>query len=277
MKKKYYLFTILYFIIFNGVTAQEVEISPVLFTTKQLKVSADVGFDLNWANKNGESGLMKLQGTTTNENIKFSSIPSVTANLGVDIYSSFSLLGFYLGGAYNRHEFSIHNNNTQVIDSVRTSSLEIPLYLKFRFGKVKSKSHLVVGLGGGYSIPLSTELNSFKNNILINESTKDKLYKPTPFVSSIIGYEFLLPSLSSKGNEIYDRDNFRILLYAKANYDLSDRINQDMLVSNQSSISQVNNIQLQYLQISFGLKIFVRLSKLGQISKEALIQELNKN
>ncbi|WP_298370326.1 hypothetical protein [uncultured Lutibacter sp.] len=275
--KKIYLFTILSFIIFNKLIAQEVSISPVFFSTKELKVSVDLGIDLNWANKNGESSLMKLQGKTTSKNIKFNSIPSVSGNFGFDIYSSKSILGFYVGGSYNRHEFSIHNSTNSVVDSVRTSNLEIPVYLKFRFGKMNKKNHLVLALGGGYSIPLKTELNTYSNNLLVNESKKEKLYEATPFISSILGYEFLLSTKSSKGREIYDRDDFRIMLYAKGNYDLSDRVNQNMVVSNQSSIRQLSNLDLQYLQISFGVKILMRLSKLGKISKETLYQQLNRN
>tara|TARA_R110001583_G_scaffold142465_1_gene294693 strand:- start:280 stop:1110 length:831 start_codon:yes stop_codon:yes gene_type:complete len=276
MKKKY-LLTLLFIILFFKIKAQEVEIRPVLFSTKELKLSVDLGMDFNWANKNEASSLMKLNGETTGKNIKFNTIPSATGGLGFDIYSPFSVIGFYFGVNYNRHEFSIHNNSNQVIDSINTKNLEVPIYLKFRFGKVQSKSHLVVGLGGGYSIPLSTELKSFNNNISIYESKDEKLYKATPFLSSIIGYEFLVPFSGSKGREMYDRDDFRILLYAKGNYDLGNRINPDMSFSNKSSLSNINNPDIQFSQISFGLKIFMRLSKLGNLSKDGLIQHLKNN
>lgn len=94
------------------------------------------------------------------------------------------------------------------------------------------------------------------------------MFQANPFLSGILGYEF---SLDSKSENFLNRDFFRILLYTKVNYDLSNRLDNANFNSN-STINSYSDPTLKFLRISLGLKILLRLSKAGEILKNTALK-----
>lgn len=263
------LFTMLLFFSIY-VFSQDVAISPEFFTTENMRLSVDVGADVSWA-KEGKTGLINSLGTINNESIGYSEKPNTSFNIGFDVYSPQSVLGFYIAANLNKQEYAIHNStNNQLLDSITNTNIEIPLYLKLRLGKVNRNGHLWMAFGGGYSIATKSTRNTYLGGSKIYESDEKELFNSTPFFSSIIGYEFLIPFSGSKGKEMHNRDNLRILLFAKGNYDLKNRINSDFNFQNNTSLGQIINPELKFVRISFGIKILMRISKLGEMINETI-------
>ncbi|MCF6173428.1 MAG: hypothetical protein L3J44_06580, partial [Campylobacteraceae bacterium] len=75
--------------------------------------------------------------------------------------------------------------------------------------------------------------------------------------------------------EEYNLYSFRILVYAKANYDLGNRLDEENIMSG-SAISTYDNPSIEFLRISIGLKILVRLTKAGELLGQSLNSALDK-
>lgn len=255
----------------NLMIAQDIAVGKKFFTTEYMRLGMSLSIDASFANSDGDTGLIQLQ----NESIKkdhlgFNKYPNTTFSLGFDIYSPTSTLGFYTELGINRQRYSIDNNsNTQKRDSINNTNIEIPLYAKLRIGKVRGKGQLWLAFGGGYSITTKSETTSFQNNLTTSNIDSKEQFNSIPFLSSIIGYELIIPFKGSSGQEIYNRDNFRVLLYAKGNYDLKNRFDPNISFNNQTELEQIDNADLRFLRISFGLKILLRLSGVVDIINDA--------
>jgi hypothetical protein len=249
--------------------SQDVAISQKFFTTTNMRLSVDLGADMSWAGKNGKTGLMSQIGNIDEDLISYDKNPNTTINIGFDIYSPNSTLGFYIGTSFNNQKYTIKNNINQVRDSITSRNTEIPFYLKLRFGKVNRKGHFWLALGGGYSFPSKTERITHQNNVILSENDDSDIFQSTPFLSSIIGYEYIIPSGSNE-KTMYNRDNFRVLLYAKANYDLGNRIDPDFEFLPNTSLIHLENPEIKFLRISFGIKILMRISKVKDVVKESV-------
>lgn len=253
---------------FLAVYSQDVSVGTKFFTSQGMKVALSIGADVTWAGENGKTGLINEFGTISNDNIYFSKYPNTNYNFGVDIYSSLSKLGFYIEAGINKQEYTIISEDNIRIDSIVNTNIEIPAYLKFRFGKLESKSHMWLALGAGYSY-VSKSKTIIKDDFNVIEIDSKNNFKPSYFLSSIVGYELIIPFANSQGRPIYDRDNFRMLFYAKANYDMSNRFNSSTDVFYQ-------NQELKFFRLSFGIKIIMRISKFAEVVNESLKESLKK-
>ncbi|MEL6918025.1 MAG: hypothetical protein AAFO99_09885 [Bacteroidota bacterium] len=229
---------------------QRINVPPKLLATYNTHLSFSLGADLSYVGKNGDLELILPNGATTGDNIRFREGASWSLSLGMDLYSPNGVLGLYVAAEYNAQKYAVEGTPNQRLDSIASKNLEVPVYLKFRLGKTTGKSHLWAAFGGGYSFPLSTKFNSRLGSTKIAEEPfKVDLFKPIPFLSSILGYEYYLKAQNGQYTS-----SIRTLLYLKGNYDLGNRINGGFIAPEESSISQISDLDIQLLRISFGIR-----------------------
>ena len=244
------------------------KLSKEFFTTENLKLAISIGGDLTPVGDSGETVLIKSNGNIEKSQLSFSS-PNASYSLGFDIYSPQSKLGFFIDPTYNLQNYSIQETNAPLRDSISISNLELPIYLKLRLGNPLSKSQFWWAVGGGYSIPLNVEQNYFDvdtNNIVATIEEKE-MFKSLPYISTIIGYELNL-AFGESDKEIYERDGIKMLFYAKANYDLGNRVNEDFNFGTNTSLGNISEPDLQFLRFSFGIKFLLRISKVVDLANE---------
>ncbi len=271
MKQLFLTFSLVFSFFIN---AQDLKQSTKLFSTKELKVGFSLGADASWAGKTGKTGMVNPLGNIKNDNLYFPKTPNLSYTLGVDIYSSLSTLGFYIEGTINQQKLTILEQNGTKRDSINNTNIEIPLYLKLRIGKLESLSHFWFALGGGYSFisKSQTILTDDYNTYSLTGNSKD-LFNNHVFLSTLLGYELIVPFEGTKGEKIYNRDNFRVLLFIKANYDLGNRLNNDYYIEN-SALHTFENPELKFLRFSFGIKVFMRISGLASVASKVLKEGL---
>ena len=251
--------------------AQDVAISKKFFTTENFRLGAALSYDLSWAGDNGKTALMNQNGTVDKDKFSYNSRPNETFFIGLDAYSPTSTLGFLTGFGVNFQKYSVENNAGQTTDSISTTNLEIPVYVKLRLGKVRS-NQFWLAVGGGYSINSKAEVIQKSNNgSIISTSEENEQFNSHPFISGMVGYEILLGSAKS---ETYNRDTFRILLYAKANYDLGNRLDQENIQVS-SAFNSYSDPTVEFLRVSLGLKILLRLGKAGELIGNTLLENMN--
>lgn len=255
-----------------ALTAQDIKRSKKFFSTEYFRVSAIIGYDFSWAGENGKTSLVNQNGSIDKENFYYANTPSQTIFLGLDAYDPTATLGFMTGLGINTKEYSIKSTSGIVTDSIKTTNLEIPVYLRFRIGSIRS-NQLWVALGGGYSINTKAEIIRTNNNgIVIDKSDNKDQFTTFPFVSGMIGYEF---NLGKKEDVEFNRDSFRIVLYGKANYDLGNNLNSEGFDTG-SSLNSYTDPSIEFLRVSLGIKILLRLSKAGELLNESIKQGLLK-
>lgn len=267
--KKSFTICLIYILSSNIYAQDDITISKKFFSEENFRVGAILGTDLSWASNNGKTALISQNGAIPEENIFYSSSPNTSYFLGLDFYSPTSTLGFMTGFNINIQEYAIKNNSLSVTDSIKTNNIEIPIYVKLRMGSVLKGGQFWIALGGGYSFITKAEIqrtNSSSSSIDLFDAKN--LFQANPFLSGILGYEF---SLDSKSENFLNRDFFRILLYTKVNYDLSNRLDDANFNSN-STINSYSDPTLKFLRISLGLKILLRLSKAGEILKNTALK-----
>lgn len=251
------------------------KLSKEFFTTENMKLAISLGADLTPISDSGKTGLIKTNGTIDKNQISFGE-PNSSFSLGFDIYSPQSKLGFFIDPTYNLQNYSIQERSAPLRDSISISNLEIPVYLKLRLGNPLNKSQFWWAVGAGYSIPLTVEqnyLNVATNNIVATIEEKE-MFKPLPYASTIIGYEYNL-AFGKSNKEVYERDGIKILVYAKANYDLGNRINEDFNFGSNTSLGNISEPDLQFLRISIGVKLLLRVSSFVDLAREVYQNELN--
>ena len=244
------------------------KLSKEFFTTENTKLAISLGGDLTPIGDNGKTGLINPNGNFDRNQLSFAS-PNVSFSLGFDIYSQQSKLGFFIDPTYNIQNYSIKELNAPLRDSISVTNFEIPIYLKLRLGNPLSKSQFWWAVGAGYTIPLKAKQNYFDpttNNLVAAIEEKD-MFRPLPYLSSIIGYELNL-AFGESDKEVYERDGVKMLFYAKANYDLGNRINQDYNFGTNTSLGNISEPNLKFLRISFGIKFLLRISKVLDVAKD---------
>ncbi len=239
---------------FHSLVGQRINVPPKLLATYNTHLSFSLGADLSYLGKNGDLELIQLNGATTGENIRFREGANWSMSVGMDLYSPNGVLGLYIAAEYNSQKYSVQGTTNQRLDSIASKNVEIPVYLKFRLGKTTGKSHVWAAFGGGYSIPLSTKFNSrLGATTIAEEPFRVALFQPTPFVSSIIGYEYYLKAQNGQYTS-----SVRTLIYLKGNYDLGNRVDNAFVAPEESSIGQIENLDIQFLRISFGIRFLFK-------------------
>lgn len=245
------------------------------FRASKFRVAASLSFDMSFANEKGKAYFINHSGNIDKENILYGKTPNLSFGLGLDFFSPISTLGFYIEPTYNIQNYVIKNKINSLKDSVNVKGFEIPIYAKLRFGGAKSKSHTWLALGGGYSFINKATTKVMQNNRELGSFDSKKQFQSIPYLSAMLGWEIMTAS-SKKGNEeIYERDDFRILIFAKANYDLANRFDNTGVYTN-TALHSYTKPELQFLRVSVGVKLLLRLSKLGKMTAEAATKSLTK-
>lgn len=244
------------------------KLSKEFFTTENTKLAISLGGDLTPVGDSGQTVLITPNGNIDKNQLSFAT-PNASFSLGFDIYSQQSKLGFLIDPTYNLQNYSIQETNAPLRDSISISNLELPIYLKLRLGNPLSKSQFYWAVGGGYSIPLNVEQNYFDvtTNSLVATIEEKQMFKPLPYLSTIIGYELNL-AFGESDKEIYERDGIKMLFFAKANYDLGNRINENYNFGINTSLGSISEPNLRFLRISFGIKFLLRVSKVVDLAKD---------
>lgn len=244
--------------------AQDVGIRPKFISGELTRVAIALGADF---------GSLNPEGSDVADNIENGSPANLTIDLGLDIYSPKSILGLYTGVGIDFKNYAVNFPNSQARDSISSTYLEIPLYAKFRFGNQNSKTHFWVAGGGGYAFPLKFERETITNSgTLVPIDDNKGQAKSLPFIGGLVGVEFIIPFGKTKeGEEIFDRDDFRILLYGGYQKDLGQRLNPDGFNTNNSVLGAYNSPDLSFSSIKFGLKVFYRFTKAGELLKDKIL------
>lgn len=285
MENKIFKITLLFAVISMSIHAQipmdrskldsQMDVTKGFFRTSQFRVATSLSGDMSFTNEKGKAFYINPSGNIGKDNISYSKTSNLSFGLGLDFFSPMSTLGFYIEPTYNIQKYAIKNTVNSLKDSVDVRSLEVPIYAKFRFGGVKSKSHTWLALGGGYSFINKATTKVMQNNIALGSFDSKKQFQSIPYLSAMLGWEIMTAS-SQKGNEeIYDRDDFRVLIFAKANYDLANRFDNTGVYTN-TALHSYTKPELQFLRVSVGVKLLLRLSKLGKMTAEAATKSFTK-
>lgn len=285
MENKIFKITLLFAVISMSIHAQipmdrskldsQMDVTKGFFRTSQFRVATSLSGDMSFTNEKGKAFYINPSGNIGKDNISYSKTSNLSFGLGLDFFSPMSTLGFYIEPTYNIQKYAIKNTVNSLKDSVDVRSLEVPIYAKFRFGGVKSKSHTWLALGGGYSFINKATTKVMQNNITLGSFDSKKQFQSIPYLSAMLGWEIMTAS-SQKGNEeIYDRDDFRVLIFAKANYDLANRFDNTGVYTN-TALHSYTKPELQFLRVSVGVKLLLRLSKLGKMTAEAATKSFTK-
>ena len=236
--------------------AQDVKISKHFFTNENWRLAVGLNYDVALANKTGESSFIKYIDSNIPESVsKFGNSSSIGFN--VDIYSANSVLGFYTLVNSNTNRIILNDALTNRKDSITLNFLEVPLYIKLRFGKTNGHTQTWLALGGGYALTKESTIKTFdsNDNLLFIINNKD-IANSVPFVSTILGYELVF----GNKDDFQQKDNYRFLLYAKLNYDLGNRLNTSYAFDNGTVIKNYNNTNMQFMKVSFGVSLLMRIN-----------------
>ncbi len=243
---------------------QDIKFPPKFLTFRNARISLGLGVELGLA---GDG--YHFLGQPDDLEISFvDKTPFVGLNLAFDIYAPNSILGLYTEVNYGISEFSIGRNG--LFDDIRISQIEVPVFLKFRFGAIDSRSHFLLLMGGSYSVPIKLE-NGNGFGFL-----KDKKEKLNNFlgIGGMLGYELSLGGDDSKDTKQpkSELDKMRIILFVRPNYKLDNLFNTE---HPEQILSSVPNNQLDFkdLTISVGIKVFIRLGVLGKFVLSNLIED----
>lgn len=243
------------------------------FRADKFRIGTSISFDTSISNEKGKAYFISSSGNINKDNLTYSKNPNFSIGLGVDIFSPLSTLGFYIEPTLNIQNFVIKGNNSSLRDSLSINSFEIPIYAKLRFGGVKSKNHTWLAIGGGYSLINKASSKTMSNKTILAEFDSKKQFKSTPFLSAILGYEYIITSSKPNGKEVYDRDDFRALFFVKANYDLNNRLDNTGIYSN-TALDNYQNPNLKFLKVSVGVKVLLRISMLGKLATGTILKNI---
>lgn len=262
-------FLLLLFVVSTSYSQIEaIKLSKEFFTTENIRLALSLGGDVTPPGANGQTALIQTNGSIEKEQLSFAA-PNASFSLGFDIYSPQSKLGFFIDPTYNLQNFTVQESSAPLRDSISMANLEIPVYAKLRLGNPLSKSQFWWALGGGYSLPVNVEQHYFDNttNTLVASIEEKDMFKPLPYLSTIIGYELNL-AFGESDTEIYERDGIKMLFYAKANYDLGNRVDENYNFGTNTSLGTISDPDLKFLRISFGVKFLLRIAKAVDLAKE---------
>lgn len=245
--KKVIFFTLLVFYLLE-LNAQEVSLPPKFFTLRNARISTGLGFD--W-------GVNLFNGTPQELNNIIDSSRTFNYCLNFDLYAPNSFLGFMVGINYGN--WKTYFKKDQIYESIFVRTIELPLYLKLRFGRIEKTSRLLLLLGASYIIPISISRNysySYADDN-INQVQGIKT------LTGMFGYEQYLGERSSyKANNpkgTYDR--MRVVFFLRYSYALDGRINTNYYQSSKTNsvLNEYPGLEYTDMSITFGILYFFRL------------------
>lgn len=253
-----YLSIIFFCFNFINLNAQIVDLKPSVFTLQNAKVS--VGFTINGSIANGESKSFMNQFTgvlPSDVEVRFDTtqgFPNLSLGVNFDIFSPNSNIGFLAGVEYAKNTFQLVEQGTN-INYFEINQINIPVYLKWKFGNVQSQGNAFLAAGAAYGIPFKYS----KKNSVEEISDKNDL-KNTLSLSSILGYQVRLVKnvkLESNTNEhgVVNGEYSRVWLFLRADYALGNTFNE---TSTNNILTSYSNSEFEYRNLGFtiGASIF---------------------
>lgn len=236
------------FFLLTALNAQEVSLKPKFFTLRNARLSTGLGF---------EAGYNRYNGFPNDLNTVIDSSKFGCYSLSLDLYAPNSFLGFMVEANYMSWDLTLRN--TYNYESFDVRSLEIPFYLKFRFGRIESNGRLWLVAGVSYIMPLAVH-RRFNNENVDQNITQLKGVK---VLSGMLGYEQYLgerkdfKAKNPKGT--YDR--MRFVLFLRFSYVLDSQLNYNYYQSsmNNSILNDYQSFNFKNMSASLGIKYFFRL------------------
>lgn len=196
-----------------------------------------------------------------------SKYPYVSGGLALDVYSNNSLAGLLIGVNYSVST-TTYQQEKIATDYFSINRIEIPLYLKFRPGRVDSKNHLWLLFGGIFSLPVS-----INRQFTTNSSTSPNGGTFTDTNISQVSDLFLVSS--SVGYEGYILKKTRAAIFLSASYSLNNQFNKDYIqytpgaiqgpdgttTGGQSVFANFPNYSSHEIRFTLGVKFFIKLRK----------------
>lgn len=233
-----------------GVQAQEVSLPPKLFTLRNARLSMGLGM---------ERGFVKYSGSPAEFGSLIDSCEYNVYGASFDLYAPNSRLGFMVEANYGNWDLGFHNSQNREYLFVRT--LELPLYLKLRFGRIEATSRMWLLAGASYIIPLKV-YREF--NYDFTDRNKSQINAVT-VLTATFGYEqyFGERSYNKTNNPKSTHDRMRIVFFARYSYLLNSRINSNYFTPENtiSILNEYDNLAFNDYVISFGIKYFFRIGK----------------
>jgi len=244
------LTTLILLFVVIGMKAQEVSLPPKLFTLRNSRLSMGLGME------RGQSFYTGIPAEFGNS-IDLCETNAYTASF--DLYAPNSRIGFMFEANFGNWELEFHDSQSSEYFFVRT--LELPLYLKLRFGRIEATSRMWLLAGASYIIPL----NVIRNYNDEYEDTDKSQINTVGVLTATLGYEqYFGERADYKANNprgTYDR--MRIVFFARYSYLLNSRINSDYYNTRNvhSNINDYDNFVFNDYIISIGIKYFFRIGR----------------
>lgn len=249
--------------------AQDVSTNQVFFTTNQMRLTSGISIDGNLASEEGGTRMMKSFNDFNDVELTYAKVPNFNVGIDFDIYSPFSTLGFLSGVYVNGTSYNLVKENESLVDSIKVTNINIPLYAKFRFGKVESKGKMWLALGGGYSFNLNAQSTLYYHDQQYATHDLKEQYNNTPYLSGILGYETIITGSGKEAGKMWDRDNVRLLIFIKYDHELNNRFNDDDPLA-YTMMNTSDPTEVRFGSINVGVKFLMRLTKTGKTLYESL-------
>lgn len=247
-KMKISLTIILLFFCLSFLHSQEVSLPSKFCTMRNARISTGIGF---------EGGYNLFNGTPPSLKNVIDSSSFSSYSLSFDLYAPNSFLGFMTEANYGNWELTLNDSRNTEYFLIRT--LEIPLYVKLRFGKIENSHRLWLVVGASYIAPLSVyrTYNNLQTDRNMNQVNGVKV------LTGMFGYEQYFgerkdfKAKNPKGT--YDR--MRFVLFLRYSYILDSRLNSKYYQSSNitSILNNYDGFNFKDMSVSGGIKYFIRL------------------
>lgn len=272
MKKKLAVLTFLTFLFATFSSAQEVKFKKKFISSRNTRGSLGVSLEGAFSGKKGNSLMSWNVGNTRAKYDYLDKSGDTTQSFDylygavgamIDVYSPNSILGLCFGANYSFYGFRIFDKTKTRFDRFDISSVEIPVYLKLRFGPKESTHHFWWQLGASYSVPLIVK--RYYSVTGVTESNR-QMAQGNFAVGTMIGFEQFISygkNSRSYGTEKSDKDNMRMILFLRINYKLQSILNKNYSKFNEfsSAVGSHQNLDYRDLTLSLGVMYFFRLGK----------------
>jgi len=236
------------FFLLTALNAQEVSLRPKFFTLRNARLSTGLGF---------EGGYNRYIGFPDGLRSVIDSSKFGCYSLSFDLYAPNSFLGFMVEANYMSWDLTLRKSYNNESFDVRT--LEIPFFLKFRFGHIEKNGRIWILAGASYIIPLAVyrQYNNERVDQNISQVNAIKV------LSGMIGWEQYLgerkdfKAKNPKGT--YDR--MRFVLFLRFSYALDNQFNPSyyQTSNNISILNDYQGLKFKDMSFSLGIKYFFRL------------------
>jgi len=254
MKKNILILFLLFLII--EMQAQEVSLPPKFFTLRNARICGGLGAELGHGPGNSTTnGLKKAV-----DSVNFDRF-----HLAFDLYAPNSFIGFSIEGIFELYDLSMHD--TLYAERIITNSIEVPFFIKFRFGKITKACHWYIMPGASYFIPLQVnrKIHNLGNDNQIAQANGMKTLTNEFGIEVFWGERSDLKAKRPRGT--WDRNRFA--LFVRYTYYIDSRFNADYYHNNnvKSIFNKFDNFIYKDQAVTIGAKYYFRLGRFNKGDK----------